>query len=368
MTMTWNDFSASLHLNPAANAPMTPAAPDWQNSLQQGLLCPLPASGLLSCSGADAAVFLHNQVSNDVLKLGTNEVRLAAYCNPKGRMLASFTYWREETEDAQPRICLHLPQDMLPAVQKRLQMFVLRAKAKLENLSTSRLALGLLGSGAERLLADHYGCALAVNSHCALNLSGHESGHASGRILRLSDSWGQPRFLLWLEAEQALPLARQLQEQGLLAVAAPIWTLAGIHSGVAQIESGTIEQFVPQMINFELVGGVNFKKGCYPGQEIVARSQYLGKLKRRMYLAHIAQLDPVLVPGQEVFSDQDPEQACGMLVNCAPNPGGGQDVLLELKIAFAASTLSVQNLPLQLLPLPYPLPQDANEVHDAGGA
>ncbi|HWJ96391.1 MAG TPA: folate-binding protein, partial [Telluria sp.] len=139
------------------------------------------------------------------------------------------------------------------------------------------------------------------------------------------------------------------------------WHLAAIHAGVPQVRASTQEQFVPQMVNLELLGGVNFKKGCYPGQEIVARSQYLGKLKRRTALASID--NAAALPGQEVFSTADPEQPCGMVVNAAPNGEGGADALVEMKLAALTEEVrlgSAAGAPVRFLPMPYPL--DALDV------
>jgi len=139
------------------------------------------------------------------------------------------------------------------------------------------------------------------------------------------------------------------------------WRLASIHAGVPQITQPTQEQFVPQMVNYELLGGVNFKKGCYPGQEIVARSQYLGKLKRRMVLATLA--DAAARAGDEVYSVADPDQPSGMIVNAAPNGAGGADVLVEIKLAALEGDVrhaSAGGTKLDFLPLPYPIDSAAD--------
>jgi folate-binding protein YgfZ len=139
------------------------------------------------------------------------------------------------------------------------------------------------------------------------------------------------------------------------------WQLAAIHAGVPQVTAKTLEQFVPQMVNLELLGGVNFKKGCYPGQEIVARSQYLGKLKRRTALASID--NAAALAGQEVFSTADPEQPCGMIVNASVNGNGGADALVEMKLAALDEDVhlgSAGGAKLRFLPMPYPL--DALDV------
>ena len=141
------------------------------------------------------------------------------------------------------------------------------------------------------------------------------------------------------------------------------WAWLDVMSGVPRIEAATLEQFVPQMINFEVIGGVNFKKGCYPGQEIVARSQYRGTVKRRLHLAHT--LGPARA-GQDVLTDRDPTQPAGMVVNVAQAPGQAhQSVLLELKLEQANHALHLgepegPGAALTLVALPYEIPtQDA---------
>jgi folate-binding protein YgfZ len=176
-----------------------------------------------------------------------------------------------------------------------------------------------------------------------------------GTVIRLADAFQAPRYL-WItspaQAEAALPaLAGELALGGNQA-----WQLAAIHAGVPQVTQPTQEQFVPQMVNLELLGGVNFKKGCYPGQEIVARSQYLGKLKRRTSLATVE--NAAARAGDEVYSTVDPEQPCGMVVNAAPNGAGGADMLVEMKLAALEEDVrlgSATGPALRFAPLPYPL-------------
>ena len=292
-------------------------------TLAEGFVAPITELGLLAASGDEAANFLHNQLTNDVLHLGRSQARLAGYCSPKGRLLATFLMWR--TADT---IFLQLPRTIQAPVQKRLQMFILRAKAKLADATLeadTALVLGVGGAKAEAALAQHFGI-----------LPGAPYGkleHALGTLIRVADAFGMPRYQ-WLmsvaSAKSVWPaLAATLARGGNDA-----WNLSQIHAGVPQITAPTQEQFVPQMINFELIGGVDFKKGCFPGQEIVARSQYLGKLKRRMTLATLDGTE--FKAGDEVFSSADPLQPCGMLVNCAPNGVGGTDALVEIKLAAIA--------------------------------
>ncbi len=344
---TWTEFlqQQSLYLSADTNNAF---APEWQSSLQAGFVCPIEGQAILVTEGDDAATFLHSQLTNDIVHLGSNEVRLASYCTAKGRMLASFTMWKSASQ-----IFLQMSQELLPTIQKRLQMYALRAKFKVSP-ATELVALGLGGAQALQAVQPWFD----AEQLAALLPNGKLDAvdAAYGALLRLPDSLGQVR-LMWLLDQSHAANIWQAVATTLRPTAAPLWDLLAIHAGIARIESATVEKFVPQMINFELVGGVNFKKGCYPGQEIVARSQYLGKLKRRMYLVH----SPLrtLSAGMEVFSTLDPDQPCGMLVNVAINPAGGSDCLVELKSAMIAEgQLQVGGDQLQMLALPYAFPTE----------
>jgi folate-binding protein YgfZ len=169
--------------------------------------------------------------------------------------------------------------------------------------------------------------------------------------VRLPDVEGVPRVLLVQPALQPPP--------ALPALSAQDWAWLEVRSGIARVTSPTVEQFVPQMVNLELTGGVHFQKGCYPGQEVVARSQYRGTLKRRMYRV-VA--DAPLQAGAELMHSADPGQPAGMVVLAAPSPAGGWEALVELKTALAASpgSLGVGTVAVRLADLPYGLPADAS--------
>ncbi|MFZ4877653.1 YgfZ/GcvT domain-containing protein [Janthinobacterium sp. Mn2066] len=319
--------------------------------LQDGFVSAVTDQGLIGITGDDAASFLHSQLTNDVEHLNQQQVRLAGYCTPKGRLLASFLMWRNATT-----IYLQLPRTIQPAIQKRLQMFVLRAKAKLHDAAGDEATQVVLGLGGQRANA-----ALSAWFETLPAAPFSKVEHALGTLLRVADAFGQPRYE-WIvsaaTAREVWPqLAGTLNKGGNDA-----WRLSEIHAGVPQISLPTQEQFVPQMVNFELLGGVNFKKGCYPGQEIVARSQYLGKLKRRTTLVSIA--DAGAQAGNELFALSDPEQPCGMIVNAAANGAGGVDALVEMKLAAieqgnteagAVRLGSAQGAAVQLLAMPYVL-------------
>jgi folate-binding protein YgfZ len=315
--------------------------------LAAGFVATIDSLGLIAVTGEDAASFLHNQLTNDVEHLGVEDARLAAYCSPKGRMQASFLMWRSTDT-----IYLQLARELQAALQKRLSMFVLRAKAKLADASPEFITIGLGGAAAGEALRELAG-ALPGAPYRKLDT-------AIGSVIELTPAFGAPRYLLLLTPAMAGTVLPALH--GKLAVGGDqAWHLAAIHAGVPLITQKTQEQFVPQMVNFELLGGVNFKKGCYPGQEIVARSQYLGKLKRRTALATTA---AGAQAGDEVFAESDPGQPCGMIVNAADNGDGGADVLVELKLAVLDGTAVHLGAPggaaLRFLPMPYPL--DAIDV------
>ena len=311
--------------------------------LAGGFVAPLGDFGLIAVTGDDGASFLHNQLTNDVEHLSGTEARLAGYCSPKGRLMATFLMWRNA--DA---IYLQLPRALQAPLQKRLQMFVLRAKASLSDASGEQLTFGLGGAKAEAVLKTWFE-----------TLPGTPYGkldHAMGTLIRVADVFGAPRYQ-WLTSPETAHQVWPVLSAALATGDDAAWQLSQVHAGVPQIETATQEQFVPQMINFELLGGVNFKKGCYPGQEIVARSQYLGKLKRRTTLVSIA--GTAARAGDEVFAASDPAQPCGMVVNAAPNGAGGVDALVEMKLAAieegAVRLGAADGPPLQFLAMPYAL-------------
>jgi folate-binding protein YgfZ len=301
-----------------------PAAPASALSGEDGMFTPLTELGLIAASGDEAASFLHSQLTNDVSHLNERTARLAGYCSPKGRLLATFLVWkRGET------IFLQLPRELQAPIQKRLQMFVLRAKVKLSDATPDHALIGLAGAGAETFLQPRFGKLPSAPFDVA--------SADAGVLIRLpgvSGTSSASRFQ-WITSPESAVAAWPDLERAMKRADAAAWRRMDIEAGIPQILPATQEQFVPQMINFELVGGVNFKKGCYPGQEIVARSQYLGKLKRRMCLASVE--TPDVAPGTEVFSEADPSQPCGMVVNAEPAGAKVSDCLVELKLAAQAA-------------------------------
>ncbi len=303
--------------------------------------------GLIRARGEDATTFLQGQFTNDLASAGLHEARLAGYCSAKGRLQASFIAWKAAPDEW----LLACSAELLPGMLKRLSMFVLRARCKLTDASTE---LGLWGAAGA--------AALSALGEAAPAQAWQISRPAdASQVLRLPDALGQPRFLLAapLAAQAATPDAPAPLPAALAALPAlpaAAWRWLEVASGVARVVGATAEAFVPQMVNFELVGGVNFKKGCYPGQEVVARSQYRGTVKRRGYLLAG---DAPMSEGQEVFASTDPAQPAGTIALAANWAEHGSLAFVELKRAVSAGELhlgAADGPLLRLQTLPYALP------------
>lgn len=291
-----------------------------------------PGFGVVEAVGDDAATFLHGQLSQDMVHLALNQPALAAYCSPKGRMLASLWVWRT----APDRFWLVMDASVLPATLKRLRMFVMRAKCTLTDVS-DRMAV--VGGVVPEAVVD------TTALPWATSLAPVPGQPRTGTGSRLA-------WAIWPTDEVDARLAEGPR------IEASQWSWLLILTGVPRITAPTVDQFVPQMVNLELIGGVNFQKGCYPGQEVVARSQYRGTTKRRLFLLAAA---AEVAAGQEVFSESDPSQPAGMVVCAAPQPGSADTwhALVELKLAAMEAGLHAggpDGAPgpvLQRLALPY---------------
>ncbi|SOD42041.1 CAF17-like 4Fe-4S cluster assembly/insertion protein YgfZ [Nitrosovibrio sp. Nv4] len=313
------------------------------------VLSDLSHFGLIQFSGGDAQSFLQGQLSCDVRQVSSSAALYGSYCNPKGRMLASFLIWRDRDGD-DGNFVMQLPSALLAAIQKRLSMYVLRAKVNLFDSSGMWVRMGLAGSGAGPLVQQVTGG--IPDSHLGVIHGEHAS------VIRLA----QDRFELIVAPEHASSIAERLSRDA-MPVGAPCWDWLEIKAGIPLITPATQEQFVPQMANLDAIGGISFQKGCYPGQEIVSRTQYLGKIKRRMYLANIKPTGPEIPieAGDELFSADMGEQSSGMVVNAAASPDGGYDVLAVVQISSVGAGKiywkSLNGPALEIMPLPYKVSQ-----------
>lgn len=303
------------------------------------VLAPLTHFGVIRASGEDAAGFLHNLLSNDIQHLGPEQAVRCGFCSPKGRLLADFLVWREGQD-----YLLQLSADIQPGMLKKLGMYVLRSKVKLSDAGSDVVLLGAAGSGTAAALG-----ALGVRMPAGrYDVTRSEAGQA----IRLDER----RILLALQANAAEPAWDKLA--GLARpVGAPAWRWLEIEAGIPHITLATQDEFVPQMANLELIGGVSFTKGCYPGQEIVARTKYLGKVKRRTYRANVQGDCPQA--GTDLFGPDLPDQSCGKVIAAAPSPSGGCDLLASMLMSSAEAgdvrVGSADGPRLSFLPLPYAL-------------
>src|ERR1700754_1673855 len=285
-----------------------PARDEFEAVLERGAYMPLTQFGVIDVTGDDAASFLHSQLTNDTQHLDAASARLAGYCTAKGRLLASFLTWR--TGDA---IRLLVAQDVQAAVQKRLSMFVLRAQAKLADASGALAVVGFACDVRDALSTVFD--ALPDGVHVKV-----DGPH--GSLIRVPDAAGRLRYL-WVGPKADVEARLPALDARLTRASAAVWDWLDIRAGEPRITQRVVEQFVPQMVNYDVLGGVNFRKGCYPGQEIVARSQYRGTIKRRTALANVAGETDTVLPGLELFHSDDAGQPCGMVVNAASAADGG---------------------------------------------
>lgn len=300
-------------------------------------LVPLAHFGLVRFAGEETVAFLQGQLSSDVKLLGEDACQYSSYSTPKGRMLASFLVLRTGGE-----VYLQMPRALQSAIQKRLSMYVLRSKTRASDASGELLLLGLAGAKAGEMAKAAFGVLPEADFGVAQFDGGWLARLPSDRVLL-----GVPADLLpvWWD---------KLVAAGALPAGGDAWTLADIRAGIPWVLPATQEEFVPQMANMELIGAVSFKKGCYPGQEIVARTQYLGKLKRRTF--HVRS-DAPMQPGQAVFSPEMNGQASGIVALSAQSEAGWEAlVVVQLSsVEYGLHLDSPEGPALSILPLPYSL-------------
>lgn len=303
------------------------------NEISIGGVCRLADRGVIRARGADAAKFLQGQLTNDVAGLDADSARLAGFCSAKGRLQATFIVWRPSDDE----FLLACPRSVLAATLKRLTMFVLRAQCKLSDASEEVALFGVAGAPASAMMGD--ASVWQVRAH------------GSGALVRVADAAGERRALL------ASASGSEADVGAAPAMTLDTWNWLEVESGIVSIEAATVDRFVPQMVNFELVGGVDFHKGCYPGQEVVARSEYRGTTKRRTFLFDC---DVVPFAGQDVFASGESGEPAGTVANAAPHPvHPGASALVEVRLAAVSADLrlgAADGPVLRRRGLPYPVP------------
>ncbi|HNI08572.1 MAG TPA: folate-binding protein [Thiobacillaceae bacterium] len=338
---TWTDFLASrgARFDQGGVADFGDPSGELAAAGAATVVADLSHFGLIAFAGEEAQTFLHGQITNDLRNLGDDRAVFAGYLSAKGRMLANFLVMKRAGE-----VLVMLPESLREAVQKRLSMFILRAKVKARDAGGEWVRLGVNGPDAAALVGEVLGAAPPTG-----NMAMAQAGSAFTLCL------GEGRYDLFLAPDAAAAIWERLVTRA-RPVGAQAWDWLMVRAGVPVVLPQTQDHFVPQMANMEILGGISFNKGCYPGQEIVARSQYLGKVKRRLYLAH---LDAEAKPGDELFAPEPADQAAGLVANAAPAPGGGWDVLaVALSPSVEAGEIRLKSrngARLSFEPLPYPV-------------
>lgn len=309
-------------------------------------ICALGNLGVMAISGAQATDFLQGQLSNDVRELSAEHAQLSSHCNAKGRMLANFRVLRDG-EDYR----LIVPREQIALLLPRLKKFVLRAQVNLTDLSDELVCLGLIGECLQPELGEQFG---------ALPESDNGLSHISDKTL-IRVAGPLPRWLFIAPPSAAEVLWQQAEAKGAQPSGTDLWALHDIRAGIPIIHAATRELFVPQMANMHLIDGLSFHKGCYTGQEVVARMQYLGKLKRRMYVGELP-LDTPPAPGARLHSaGSQSEQGAGAVVDARMNNAGRCELLAVAEIAAVARqdlTLADTGIALNLQPPPYGFPPE----------
>lgn len=302
----------------------------------------LSATGLISVEGEDAVTFLHAQLTSDVAGLAGFKTQYSGYCSPKGRLLATFLMWR-----LQDRVCLQLPRDLSETIRARLARYVLRAKARLSDMRSEWTLFGVSGRDAALVLQRITGV-----SSIAL----HDVAAAIDiAVTRVSAT----RYLILASARQALAVRATLE-----AIAhggsEEAWHRLDIEAGIPWIMEATQDAYIPQMVNLDLIGGLTYSKGCYPGQEIVARTHYLGRVKQRMHRIHLTD-GGAPAPGDPLYSARfGNDQASGTIINATARAQDGHDALAVIQTAALDAGRLHWKAPdgpaVELLPLPYEVP------------
>jgi hypothetical protein len=312
-----------------------------QSPLQNNAWFDLNYLGLIKVSGSEAKRFLQGQLTHDVNQVDQNHSQLTAWCNAKGRVIANFRLFQRAGAHY-----LLLPKENIETVIKRLKMYVLRSDVVLEAVDATEASVGLSGVSSTQALGDCLHTTPPVQMHDSITAE-------TCTILRIA---AEPRYIL-IGDRKTIETIRPCLLQTLSLAEATQWQLLDILAGLPQVTPVISEAFIPQMLNWQALDGISFKKGCYTGQEVVARTQYLGHLKRRLFLVRTFAVTS-LQPGDELYvSDQ--AQRIGRVVNSQVHPEGGTVALVVLSTHYAQSNEVTLHKPytgpLQLLDLPYTL-------------
>lgn len=296
-----------------------------EDTAQTSVLCDLSELEVLAFTGEDAGTFLQGQLTCDVRLATSTQSRRGALCTPKGRALATFRLWAQRDG-----FCMVLPAALADAIRRRLSLYVLRARVRIAPPEAATVRIGIAGPDAALALA----LALGIDRDALPHRDGVLAGDGATVIALPGE-----RFLV-CAAQEAAPALWERLATRLTEAAGTAWAWRALEAGDADVLPATQDQFVPQMLNLDLDGGIGFSKGCYTGQEIVARTQHLGRLKQRLYRCHLAS-GPAPAAGTALYSPDFEGQATGTVLAAAPRPDGRVVVLAVLRVDTVAAGLPV---------------------------
>lgn len=315
-------------------------------TLPNNMICPIPYYGILLTQGPDSSQFLQGQTTCDFNAVTDSQSRLGAFCNPKGRMISSFLSARRDDQN----YLLRMRKDIVESTKATFGKYIVFSKAEQTDISDQVIVLGLHGDKAKTALIDTFGKApTEKNQVCQLD---------DQLVLQLDDEG--LTFECWLNIENAEKYWNQLS-QPLKPTGSNQWQRLTIQQGIGELSSALVDKFIPQLLNFTLIGAVSFDKGCYTGQEVVARMHYKGKPKRGLYRIRLQGND--VKEGQELFSDG--EQAIGELVNISTIASSDRGTLCEALAVLAHSEIEKklsrknQDDMIELLDLPYAITSES---------
>ena len=350
MTMMNNDWKNHLLHNGATQDDrglfiFDESLADTQIAEDSNVLCDLSHFSTVVVAGADAAEFMQGQFTNDISKVDDEHSQISAFCNNKGRMIANFRLFKY-----QQNYFISISQDLVEKSIQHLQNYILRAEVAIQDVSEQLVHLGVSGKDAESILGE-----FIDNPGTEVDSLSHNEDYiairAAGTI---------PRYEIFCSADKAIDLWQAVSKTARI-VNSDYWNLLNIRNGIPLIDSRTSEEFVPQMANMELINGVSFEKGCYTGQEIVARTHYLGKQKRRTYRIRI-DTEARPAPGEQLATETSTEnQYTGTLVTVFQTAETTFEALAVIQIKSAEEEklkLKSSDAEISILKLPYSLNED----------
>jgi len=356
MNPTWKDFlqqqGAEFITETCADGTSHPRLVSFGNPHRErrippqgNIICDLSHIGLIRVQGDDAESFLQNQLTNDIHQVSENRSQLSGYCNHKGRLLANFRVMKRQGD-----FYLRLSHDLVEPIIKKLRMYVLMSKVTIEDVSNQLVHFGFSGPEADKILAKRTEKSFGSNN--APDNINAIIQHDSLSIIRLPGV--VPRYEIFGELDNAIQLWQALDVDG-AAVSHQSWQYLNILAGLPIITAASHEAWVPQMLNFDLIDAVSFNKGCFPGQEVVARLNYLGKTQRRCYRLQ-AQTDQLPNIGDSIIAiTEKGEEEAGKVLNAVINPEDHVEILAVMKIQLVEKNLQLNNANATVCPLPYSL-------------